>query len=88
MQAYILVKGTVLVAGLEIHPIEKQVGCILSEKDLDSSAGSEDLALGHLEGVRHISNKVLWEWAAFAKGRSLEAKNIASVGTIWTCKLD
>jgi hypothetical protein len=88
MQAYILVKGAVLVAGLEIHLVEKQMGCILSEKDLDSSACSEDLALVHLEGVRHIINKVLGEWAAFAKGRSLEAKNIASVGTIRTCKLD
>jgi hypothetical protein len=64
------------------------MGCVLSEEDLDSSAGCEDLALGDLEGVCHISNEVIWEWAAFTKGRSLQTKNIASVGTIRTSEPD
>ena len=64
------------------------MGCVLSEEDLDSSTGCEDLVLGDLEGVCHISNEVIREGATFTKGRSLQTKNIASVGTIRTSEPD
>ena len=64
------------------------MGCVLSEEDLDSSTGCEDLVLGDLEGLCHISNEVIREGASFTKGRSLQTKNIAGVGSIRTSEPD
>ena len=64
------------------------MGSVLSEEDLDSSTGCEDLGLGDLEGLCHISNEVIREGASFTKRRSLQTKNIAGVGSIRTSKPD
>ena len=86
MERDVLVERTVAVTWLDVHLVEQEMGSVLSEEDLDSSTGCEDLGLGDLKGFCHISHKVIREGASSTKRRSLQTKNIAGVGSIRTSK--
>ena len=88
MERDVLVERTVGVTWLDCHLVEQEMGSVLSKEDLDISTGCEDLGLGDLKSLCHISNEVIREGASSTKTRSLQTKNIAGVGPIRASKPD
>ena len=82
MERDVLVERTVGVAWLDVHLVQQEMGSVLPKEDLNISTSCEDLGLGNLKSLCHISHKVIRERASSTKRRSFQTKNITSIAAI------